>query len=73
MVIHKKYILFILLFSIVATTIGFWIDDDPRIITALESSFEFLMMLLVVFLILSIVFVGLSFIFQKVKDFFLTQ
>jgi len=62
-------LLTLFLISIGLTLFGFWIDSDPS--GSLSTTlFEFLMMTLILFLIVSAIYFGSIFTFKKVKQLF---
>jgi len=63
----KRELLIILLVSIVLTTLGVIVDDDPKELGVLPTAFEYFAMLTLIFLILSLIYFGVTFSFKKVK------
>ena len=62
-------LLTLFLISIGLTILGYWVDSDPP--ASLSTTlFEFLMMTLILFLIVSAIYFGSIFTFKKVKQLF---
>ncbi|MFT5902848.1 MAG: hypothetical protein ACI9LA_002067 [Bacteroidia bacterium] len=58
----------ILIVSICVNTIGFLLDTDPPVASVWLSIFEFVMMVLIVFGLLSVVYFTTVFIYKKLKQ-----
>jgi hypothetical protein len=65
---YKITLLTILVISICLCAFGFWVDSDPRNPNVMTTVFEFVIMIILVFVILTGLNFATTFTFKKVKQ-----
>ena len=65
---NKTELLSILLFSVLLTSFGIYMDDDKNNLNALNSTKEFIMMLFFVFTVISGIYFSIKFAVKKAKQ-----